>query len=268
MLKPLDETDLLSFPPDIDGIDLFTPAFDWKVISTSPGCYAFYEEATGEVVYIGSAGADGVNPKERGLRRRLHEHRGYPLKALSKVRTAHQTTPLLLKCWISQSPGDCRKYESDALRKYTPRLNVMGILNRTETERQQERKSRLKRYYETRCQTPLIFDPTVQVFCPGCGETKKRGDFGPNKLKKNGLKTLCRVCVCNKRSEKTGRPTRAAKKAHPTDLTEKRCYHCNQIKSIDCFGEDKNGVGGFKNHCRQCVSIFNKIQREKQKTLK
>jgi len=48
-------------------------------------------------------------------------------------------------------------------------------------------------------------------------------------------------------------------------LTEKKCYGCQTTKTITEFGNDKRGVGGFKNYCRLCCTKRRKLHYEKNK---
>lgn len=46
---------------------------------------------------------------------------------------------------------------------------------------------------------------------------------------------------------------------------KKKCYTCQTIKEVDAFCKDKNGIGGIKNNCRDCMANFRKQYYAKNK---
>ena len=42
------------------------------------------------------------------------------------------------------------------------------------------------------------------------------------------------------------------------DITYRKCYICNEVKSIDNFHNDKHQSGGKHYHCKECSKILSK----------
>jgi hypothetical protein len=45
----------------------------------------------------------------------------------------------------------------------------------------------------------------------------------------------------------------------------KKCYTCKAIKNLDGFCKDKNGIGGIKNNCKECMKVYRRRHYEKNK---
>lgn len=46
-------------------------------------------------------------------------------------------------------------------------------------------------------------------------------------------------------------------------ITEKRCYHCNNVKSISEFAKHSKNKDGYQSWCKSCNTKFQKEYREK-----
>jgi len=46
---------------------------------------------------------------------------------------------------------------------------------------------------------------------------------------------------------------------------KKKCYGCQTVKSINDFCKDKRGIGGIKNNCRTCTTVWRKQHYAKNK---
>ncbi len=200
MLTPLPAVDLFKCVPDVDGIDLWGDAFSWDLIPASIGCYAFYNDATGEVVYVGSACAGYDSPANIGLRMRLRFYKGRgpsekPSATVAKVRDYAKTNVARLRCWVATSPGDARKYEEDTIRLHRPILNWIGTRNLTGDEDRQRKaswaKNRLNRLREC---GQLSYDPSRPRRCTRCNIDKPSSQFKRNASKLYGVIAVCKSC--------------------------------------------------------------------------
>ncbi len=208
MLASLPETDLLSEEPDADGIDLWADNFSWDSIPGSYGCYAFYDPKVNETVYIGSACAVSHDVAQRGLRMRLRFYRGRgtrnkPTSTIQKVRNEYAKRKLLLRCWISENIGDCRKYEHDAIEKHKPLLNWIGTRSVTYEEHKDRKRKRSQQYRDRMAGTQ--YNPNKKKRCPHCKKTKKCSEYAKNRFKKLGVKSHCKQCEREKYAQQKGR---------------------------------------------------------------
>ncbi len=195
MLPKLPDTDLFSQIPDAEGIDLWAEDFTWDLIPSAYGCYAFYDDNTAEVLYVGSACAFSNDASQKGLRMRLRFYRGRGPKqrvtsTIEKVRAERARRTLLLRCWITGSIGDARKYEHDALEKHKPTLNWIGTRQITQKAHRQRKQEWLKNYKRKR----RVYDPKAPKRCPKCKMTKECGAFHRSSYTRMGVKSQCKTC--------------------------------------------------------------------------
>jgi hypothetical protein len=165
------------------------------------GCYAFYNADTNEIVYIGSACAKDSSPANIGLRQRLRFYKGRgpsekPTSTVVKVREYAASYKTLLKCWIVESPGDCRKYEDDAIRFYKPRLNWFGTRElseqQTKIRKNQWAKNRAERLRKINKQE---YNSERIRKCTKCKIDKPCKEFKRNASKLYGVIAVCKKCA-------------------------------------------------------------------------
>jgi hypothetical protein len=177
MLPQLSETDIFLHAPDVEGVDLLAEDYTRKQIPKGMGVYCLYHPLTLEVWYIGSG--CGIDPTGRigsGLRLRLKLYR-YPKGSHDhKVHDAIKANGLLVKAWITSNQGDAHKYESDAIQRCQPVLNVVGcrILSDDEAKAKESAKSKAKRAKRVREQ---VYNPDLPKKCGRCKFPKLCRDF-------------------------------------------------------------------------------------------
>jgi hypothetical protein len=81
-----------------------------------------------------------------------------------------------------------------------------------------------------------------------CRQTKPCDAFWKDKMKPDGLQSICIEC----------RKTAIAKKTSDITETEKECKECCEIKSLDDFHKSKTGEFGRHNICCDCRSAERK----------
>lgn len=198
MIPKLPDTDLLSHPPDVDGLDIFSESFIRTQVPSAIGCYAFYYADTGSVAYIGSTCS--VGPDGNGFRLRLPFYYGRgtnekPTSTVVKVREENSRRKLLLRCWACHSPGDCRKYEEDALRKHKPPLNFFGAKTKEWTEESIKlHKLKLSRKAAAKRKLESDYDPTKVINCRTCKIPKLSTQFKKTPYRRFGVDTQCNQC--------------------------------------------------------------------------
>jgi hypothetical protein len=158
------------------------------------GVYCLYHPLTLEVWYIGSG--CGIDPTGRigsGLRLRLKLYR-YPKGSHDhKVHDAIKTNGLLVKAWLTPNQGDAHKYESDAIQKYQPPLNVVGcrVLSEDEAKARDSAKSKAKRIKRVQEQ---VYNPNLPKKCGRCKTPKFCRDFRRSAGMPLAVVGTCRVC--------------------------------------------------------------------------
>jgi hypothetical protein len=177
------------------------------------GVYCLYHPLTLEVWYIGSG--CGVDPTGRigsGLRLRLKLYR-YPKGSHDhKVHDAIKANGLLVKAWVAPNQGDAHKYESDAIHKYQPPLNVVGcrILSEEEAKVRDRAKCKAKRIKRTQEQ---VYNPDLPKKCGRCKLPKLCRDF-----RRSAGMPLAVVGTCKKCESEIRAAASAARKAEAARL--------------------------------------------------
>lgn len=201
MLDALPETDIFQHPPDVDRVDIFGPKrFSVKMLPKGRGVYCFYVPTTGELVYIGSAcGTERGNP-DSGIALRMKLYRGLKTGE-QKVREVARQEGLLLKVWLTHSEADARKYESDAIRKYKPRLNVVGTRELSKEDQRSLNRARLRKDRIKRLnRSDVHYDSAAIRVCTRCEEDKPCAAFRRCKGKSMGTHAVCRDCEAAERA--------------------------------------------------------------------
>lgn len=87
--------------------------------------------------------------------------------------------------------------------------------------------------------------------CIECQLTKQASEFGRASSRKCGLKARCKPC------EKIGIQRRLAGIIRTTDLTEKKCIDCGEVKPIESFHNTRVRVDGKSSVCKPCIAVRN-----------
>lgn len=127
MLPKLPETDVMSAVPDVSGVDIWSDGFSKNCVPEGIGVYCFYEPDTDTPIYIGSACASPQPWNGTGLWLRIREYRYKRRSRNDKTERLGQIVRdrhLLLRVWLTQTEGDAHKYETDAIARHQPELNI------------------------------------------------------------------------------------------------------------------------------------------------
>lgn len=195
MLPTLPNTDLLNHAPDVDDLAIWQSGFVRQLIPAGYGCYAFFEQRTGIIVYIGSGISDsGITTHRRGLRGRLHCYRSAKTSSTTaKVVAYNKHEPLLVRCWLVANKNDALKYEIDAIERYRPKLNLIG----TRSKSLEQCKQIIHTYSQatTNKYRATVYNPNAIKFCRGCQLAKSCREFQRNRNKAMGVKSRCKRCM-------------------------------------------------------------------------
>jgi hypothetical protein len=199
MLPCLPDTDIFQHVPDAEGIALLAEDYTINTVPPGMGVYCLYHPVTGDIVYIGAGcGIDTQGGSNRGLHMRLKLYRQPRGPHDHKIRDAVRTEGLLLKIWLTSTAGDAFKYETDAIRLYQPRLNVVGCRGRTA----EEDRIRRKILNQNKTKVRWTYDPEAEKRCGRCKFPKTCKDFRRNAGKKLAVVDTCRECEQNSRRQK------------------------------------------------------------------
>lgn len=194
MLPQLSVIDIFEFQPDAVGINILTTDFGINSLPKGMGVYCFYDSITGIPVYIGSG--CGVNTSGKhgyGLYLRMKGYLKPKNKHDNKIKEMIKFNNLLLKVWITQTDGDARKYEMDAIDKYKPKFNIIGCKRKTEEEiRQQEKIRNQKKRHDRKLNQP--YDPERIRHCKRCDTPKKCSEFRRSAGKILATHSVCKQC--------------------------------------------------------------------------
>lgn len=203
MIPPLPSIDIFDFTPDRLDIDIWSQSFDITSIPDAPCCYAFISQRNGELVYIGAACSWCPMPNERWLRIRMRQYTGTKRKSTNKIRAENSHNPLYMQCWIMACESDALKCEWEAIRKYRPRLNTVGVAQRrTLAEYKASKKRSASKLADKFASTKP--DPKALRICRRCGVIKESRLFSLNRRKKFGSSTICKLCRRIERQRKNG----------------------------------------------------------------
>ena len=104
-----------------------------------------------------------------------------------------------------------------------------------------------------------------------CCEEKNLGDFPIDKSKKDGRKSMCKICRNNRnkllRSVKKAEKHNAGAQSIPEDGKTKECYKCGENKLVEDFPIDKSKKDGRRNECKICRSEYVKNLNSHKKDL-
>lgn len=84
--------------------------------------------------------------------------------------------------------------------------------------------------------------------CTKCDKEKKIGEFSKNKSKVDGLNCWCKECT-KLQSESRIKNNFVS---GVSDITEKTCSKCRQVKSINNFGLQRSTKNGYNSWCKEC----------------
>jgi hypothetical protein len=98
--------------------------------------------------------------------------------------------------------------------------------------------------------------PPNEKRCSKCKEVKDRGEFGKNKVYKDGLFSYCKQCYALHRKLHS----KPLKHQMVSLRGEKQCRLCEQVKQKVDFPIDRAVKGGLKNSCKDC---YNKLQNQR-----
>ena len=90
--------------------------------------------------------------------------------------------------------------------------------------------------------------------CSACKVEKSVEEFGPDKMKNDGLRSYCRECDRRLARERGERAKEKAK----VFVAEKLCPDCNVIKPRIEFYSSKRISTGLSVYCKECMKIRNK----------
>lgn len=99
--------------------------------------------------------------------------------------------------------------------------------------------------------------------CSKCGESKSMDDFGTDKAKSDGKRTVCKPCTNAKAREfkaaksavKKLAQEEAAKLVVKSTIT-KVCSRCKVAKSVDDFPPNQSAKYGLRSDCRECFNAY------------
>jgi len=104
-----------------------------------------------------------------------------------------------------------------------------------------------------------IYQPTHK-HCNKCNQTLSIDNFYRDNSKKDGHRTICKLCDLSSKSHNHN----SATKLKPVIINnEKLCSSCGISKSLTGFFKDKKSIGGVSSHCKQCRKSYNQAYRKK-----
>ena len=200
MLPELPDTDVTQHHPDAEAIDIWAATFSKTIVPRGIGVYCFYDPRTGDPKYIGSGCASDPARDPSGIWLRIKTYRWPRKNRVEKTGLVSQLIRerhLLLKVWLTRSEGDARKYEVDAIAKYSPELNRLAAGHQTlETTRERIRAS--VRASGERRKERITYDPEAERCCTACGVVKKCADFSKHPRMALGVYNECKLCKAAK----------------------------------------------------------------------
>jgi hypothetical protein len=243
MLPKLQDTDLLAHPPDASGLDIWAPGFRKASLPEGIGVYCFYDPISGAPIYIGSACGSPQPWAGTGLWLRIQTYvhpRKNRREKTERVGLAVKERGLLLKVWLTQTEGDAHKYETDAIVKHRPELNVKNAGHMSFEAKQERVRAGLRAAGERRKQR-IVYEPDAERLCLGpCGLTKKCREFSRHPRRKFGVDSICKLCKAAA-VRKGPRPHNYA----PTPIG-KTCRRCG---GSGPFHRDRSRKDGLSLYC-------------------
>lgn len=104
--------------------------------------------------------------------------------------------------------------------------------------------------------------------CPKCGETKLSSGFYNNKGRKDGISSLCIICLKANAIAYLDRTNPNRRRGNRIDRknngVEKICASCEEMLPLDRFSKALKFHDGLNSLCRKCVSVHRKITDKKR----
>lgn len=101
-------------------------------------------------------------------------------------------------------------------------------------------------------------------FCPGCNAEKTIAEFSPDRERRDGLQTYCRLC--RQQQAKSIRLRRRTSQRPLPPSGHKRCLSCRKTLPVHQFNRDNNQADGLSHNCRPCASNLIRQWRAKKKS--
>lgn len=97
--------------------------------------------------------------------------------------------------------------------------------------------------------------------CGKCNQELPTENFYRNRSTKDGFSHYCKDCY----KSNYGSNRAFENRTHRVSVLEKQCTRCGVVKSVECFGNNKNTRDGLQCACKSCDSEYYRANREKYK---
>lgn len=96
--------------------------------------------------------------------------------------------------------------------------------------------------------------------CSICHEVKDISEFYKSG---SGTRRSCKLCVSNCGKKRRKHTIALLEKHGYTEVKEKKCTVCRELKDIICFNKSRTSVDGFTNICKECNKGYHKKKLER-----